>query len=148
MAVDRRFTETLQMALGASESPAWQLLVDDALEAFVAVDESGVILEFNRAAARLFGREREDAVGRGLGEVLVPPRLRSGHRARLERAVGPGRAELVGRRIEMPAVRGDGTELRVEYVVIQLTDSPPCSEPSCTTSRNPGGCARPCTTVP
>ncbi len=53
------------------------------------------------------------------------PGCRSGHRARFERAVGPRREDLVGRRIEMPAVRGDGTELRVEYVVTQLADSPP-----------------------
>ena len=113
------------MGTGGREALAWQQLVDEALDAFVAVDGRGVIVEFNPAAARLFGRERGEVLGRTLGEVLVPPRILSGHPARFARAVGPGRAELVGRRIEMPALRADGRELRVEFAVTLLADSPP-----------------------
>src|SRR4029078_3379176 len=100
------------MGTGGRKALAWQQLVDEALDAFVAVDGSGVIVEFHPAAAPLFRRERGDVMGRTLGEVLVPPRILSGHPARFARAVGPGRAELVGRRLEMAALLGHGPELR------------------------------------
>ncbi len=113
------------MGAGGREALAWQQVVDEALDAFIAVDGRGVIVEFNPAAARLFLRDRAEVLGRTMGEVLVPPRLRNGHPARFARAVGPGRQELVGRRMERPALRADGRELRVEFVVSVLADSPP-----------------------
>src|SRR4051812_44628537 len=46
-------------------------IVDAALDAIVTIDHESRILEFNRAAELVFGRSRDDVVGRDLAEVII-----------------------------------------------------------------------------
>ena len=61
-----------------------------------------IVLELNPAAERTFGYAREDAVGRELAELIVPPELRDAHRAGLGRHIATGEHTLLGRRLERP----------------------------------------------
>jgi integral membrane sensor domain MASE1 len=55
-------------------------ILESALDAIVGMDHQGIIIEFNPAAERTFGYSREEAVGRELAALLIPPRLRDSHR--------------------------------------------------------------------
>jgi PAS domain S-box-containing protein len=55
-----------------------QTIVDNSLDAIVVADLDGHIVEFNRAAERIFGYSREAALGRPMGELIVPDPLRTG----------------------------------------------------------------------
>lgn len=92
-------------------------LVESALDAIVSMGADGIVLEWNPAAERTFGYTRADAVGRELAELIVPPGLRDAHRAGLRRHVATGEHSLLGRRLEMTAVRADGAELPVELTI-------------------------------
>ena len=92
-------------------------LLESALDAIVSMGADGVVLEWNPAAERTFGYAREQAVGRELGELIVPPELRDAHRAGLSRHVATGEHTLLGRRLEMTAVRADGAVLPVELTI-------------------------------
>ncbi len=54
-------------------------LFEAAVLALVVVDRGGVIVLVNAAAQALFGYRREELLGERL-EILVPERLRAGHR--------------------------------------------------------------------
>lgn len=100
-------------------------LVTSALDALVAMDDQGLITDFNPAAERIFGYERGEAIGRKLGDLIVPPSLRAAHEAGLARLVATGSSRIVGRRLELSAMRADGSEFPIELVVTQLSDAPP-----------------------
>ena len=54
---------------------------------------------------------------RPMSEVVVPARLRASHEAGLRRCRDTGEGPLLDRRFELPALRGDGTEITIELVV-------------------------------
>src|SRR5207248_3325945 len=60
-------------------------VMEAALDAIVLMDQEGRITEFNTAAERTFGYERDEVIGRSLAEKLVPPLWRDRHRRALER---------------------------------------------------------------
>lgn len=101
-------------------------MVSAALDCVISIDASGCILEFNPAASMTFGISREDAIGRELAALIVPEELRERHRAALRRCVETGEGRILGKRLEMPAVRADGTGFPVELAVtrVRTTERP------------------------
>ncbi|MFG6432558.1 PAS domain-containing hybrid sensor histidine kinase/response regulator [Roseateles sp. LYH14W] len=92
-------------------------IFDNAMAALVSTDETGHVVEFNPAAAAMFGLTREQALGRSVAEVMIPPRLRPMHDAGMARVTAGGEQRVMGRRVEMPALRADGSEFPVEMVL-------------------------------
>jgi two-component system phosphate regulon sensor histidine kinase PhoR len=91
-------------------------------EAYVAMDESGVITAWNREAEKLFGWPEHEAVGRTVEETLVPERLRADHRKGLKRYLGTGEGPVLDQRLELPALRHDGDEVQVELTISALEE--------------------------
>jgi PAS domain S-box-containing protein len=89
-------------------------ILETALDAIIAMDRHGQITEFNPAAARLFGYDSKDIISKSFADTILPERLRDAHRRELERYLQSGGAEVVGRLVEMPAMRRDGSEVDVE----------------------------------
>jgi PAS domain S-box-containing protein len=83
-------------ALRASEART-RAIVDTALDCIVAMDHEGRIVEWNPAAERVFGHQREQALGRELAALIIPPALREAHCQGLARYLETG---------EGPADRG------------------------------------------
>ena len=92
-------------------------MLDVAFDSVVTMDDRGVVLSANRAAERLFGYAAADMVGREVAELIIPPALREAHRDGLSRYLKTGRGPVVGRRVELTAMRADGSEFPVELVV-------------------------------
>lgn len=59
-------------ALQALEHLSREVL-DSSVDSYAGMDSSGRVLEWNRAASQTFGWSREEAVGRLLTELIVPP---------------------------------------------------------------------------
>ena len=49
-------------------------LLDSALDCIISMDAKGRVLEFNRAAERVFGYSRDEALGQELASLIIPPR--------------------------------------------------------------------------
>ena len=64
-------------------------MLEAALDAIVTMDGDGRVVDFNAAAERTFGWDREEARGRVLSELIVPPELRDASRRRPWRATWP-----------------------------------------------------------
>jgi PAS domain S-box-containing protein len=78
------------------------------------------VLEFNPAAERTFGYKADEAVGRDMGELIVPPALRERHREGFARCVQTGDGQLLDRRIEITGMRADGSEFPVELTITRI----------------------------
>jgi len=101
-------------------------ILDSALDCIVTIDHAGRITEFNPAAERTFGYRRDEVVGKPLADVIIPAWLREEHRRGLARYVATGETRVLGSRIEMTAVRADGTEFPVELAITRIPmEGPP-----------------------
>jgi PAS domain S-box-containing protein len=92
-------------------------VLETALDAIVVIDDDGNVIEFNPAAERMFGYARAEALGRDLGTLVVPPALREAHWAGISRYLRDRTPHMIGRRVEISAVRSDGSEFPVELVI-------------------------------
>ncbi len=97
--------------------------VDAAPDAIISMDHAGRILEFNPAAERIFGRRREDALGRDLAGLVIPPDLRERHRRALEHYLASGESRVLGRPVEMPGLRSDGSTFPVELTIARISST-------------------------
>jgi PAS domain S-box-containing protein len=95
-------------------------ILNSALECIVTIDHEGCITEFNPAAERTFGYRRDEVLGQQLADVIVPPALRGGHRQGFARYLATGEARVLGKRIEMTAVRVDGSEFPTELAITRI----------------------------
>jgi PAS domain S-box-containing protein len=101
-------------------------MLDSSLDCVVAIDHEGCITEFNPAAEQTLGYSRNDVVGRYLADVIIPPSLREKHRTGFSRHLATGESRVLGRRLEMIALRADGTEIPVELTITRIPqDGPP-----------------------
>lgn len=95
-------------------------VVDLALDSIITIDHRGRILEFNPAAERTFGYRRDDVIGRPMAELIVPPSLRAAHYAGLERYLATGEAHVLGKRLQLEAMRADGTVFPIELAIMRV----------------------------
>ncbi|HVL54317.1 MAG TPA: ATP-binding protein [Vitreimonas sp.] len=106
-------------ALAASDARKAGVLAG-AVDAIVTSDADGRIEEFNPAAERLFQCSREEAVGRLVADLLVPPELRQQHVAGLAAYIETGRPRILGQRIRTTALRAGDTRVPVELTVTEV----------------------------
>lgn len=97
-----------------------ELVLDHAHDAVVWLDERGRVTYWNPSSERVFGYRRDEALGRSVAELIIPERFRAAHRAGIERFLSDGTGSILDRRIEMTALRSDGTEFPVEMTISAL----------------------------
>ena len=97
-----------------------QMFLDSALDAVIGMDESGRVIDWNRQAERLFGYSREQALGREVAELIVPPKHREAHCHGMARFVKTGIPTIIGKRVEALGMRADGSEFPLELAVTAL----------------------------
>jgi PAS domain S-box-containing protein len=95
-------------------------ILESALDAIISIDHEGTIVEFNAAAEKVFGYSRAEVLGRQLAETIIPPSLRERHRRGVAHYLATGEGPVLGKRIEMPAMRANGTEFPVELAVTRI----------------------------
>jgi diguanylate cyclase (GGDEF)-like protein/PAS domain S-box-containing protein len=97
-------------------------ILNSAHEAFISMNEDGEIVEWSSQAERDFGWAREEAIGRQLAETILPSEDREHYEPGLRRMLG-GDHRILGRRIEITAVRRNGIRFPVELSFSMLATS-------------------------
>ncbi len=83
-------------------------------DGIAVLDSTGSIVEWNEAAERLFGFERQQIIGRELAGTIFPEHLQPALRAVLIRQLSDYESPVAQRQLELAAIRGDGQELPVD----------------------------------
>ncbi len=96
-------------------------IIDATVDAVITLDAEGRVREFNAAAERMFGFRRDAVIGKELAPLVVPEALREAHRSGLARAVARGESTIVGRPVELTAMRADGSEFPAEITISRLS---------------------------
>ncbi|RYF40114.1 MAG: PAS domain-containing sensor histidine kinase [Comamonadaceae bacterium] len=111
-------------ALMASEA-RYRDIVESAFDAIVTIDHENRITEFNPAAQQIFGFSREQVIGRDLAETIIPPAMREAHRQGVRRHRNSATAPRIGGRLELIALRADGSRFPVELTVSRVRGMDP-----------------------
>ena len=101
---------------------AWHQIAEASLDAFLVVAGDGTIVQANSAAARLFQWPRDELIGASL-DVLLPARVRAGHRATLAGYVADPHGRPLRHPPELVVVRRDGAEIPVDISMTPLATS-------------------------
>ncbi|MBM0104645.1 CHASE domain-containing protein [Steroidobacter sp. S1-65] len=87
-------------------------ILENSLEVFIVIDEQDRILEWNKQAVHTFGWTKSEVLGRQLADIIVPERMREAHMEAV-RKFHTRPHTVLGKRVEMPALRKDGVEIVV-----------------------------------
>jgi PAS domain S-box-containing protein len=92
-------------------------ILNTVLDAVVVMDRAGKVRAWNAHAEAIFGWTADEAIGRNLDELIIPPALRQAHRRGLDRFNTEGVGRIIDRRVELTALRKDGAEFPVELSI-------------------------------
>jgi len=96
------------------------MVIENANDAYVCIDHAGVISAWNRQAEQTFGWSAQEAIGRRLDEMIIPPQMRESHCTGMKRYLTTGEQHVLNQRIELTALRRNGETLPVEVRVTAL----------------------------
>ncbi len=94
-----------------------QDVIDSSLDAVIVMDESGTITHWNSRGYAMFGWSTEEAVGQRFSSLIVPPRYRKAYEQGRRQLLATGKGTVMSKRIEIEALRRDGSELFVELAI-------------------------------
>jgi PAS domain S-box-containing protein len=115
----RRTRKRAEAALRESEARKAAIL-DSVIDCIITMDTDGIVIELNSAAARTFGYAKAEAIGRSLADLIVPARFRDRYRSVLARCLATGDGSLLGKLVEIMAMRSDGSEIPVELAITAI----------------------------
>ena len=113
-------TAKLQADIQAEQMAA---TVSASLDGIIIINLNGCIVEFSESAERIFGYKKDDILGQNMANLIVPDRYREAHNAGMKRMRETGKANILGQRIEIEAVRADGEEFMSELAISRSRSS-------------------------
>ena len=116
--LERDLAQTRAAELASSEARQ-RAILEAALDAVISIDRRACVTYVNSAFEHIFGYRADEVIGRELAEAVIPPSLREAHRQGLARYLATGQQRVLDRRIEMTAMRADGSEFPVEIAITQ-----------------------------
>lgn len=120
--LDRGERKAVEVALREGQETLRKIL-DSALSAVITIDASGIVTDWRGSSEAIFGWSADEAVGRPLADLIVPPRYHEAHHAGMERYLRTSEAHVLNQRLELEAVRKDGTEIPVELIIAAITSA-------------------------
>ncbi|MBI4756589.1 MAG: PAS domain S-box protein [Betaproteobacteria bacterium] len=100
-------------ALLRENEERWRGLMEHLPAAIIGYGPDGIARYWNRAAEALYGYSAAEAVGRYLGELIVPPELQDGFRQALDAAAASGESGEFMPAGEVSLLRKDGERVFV-----------------------------------
>lgn len=114
-----REREQFKQELLASEERA-RLVLDNSLDAIINIDHIGMVTEWSHAAVQIFGYQRDEAIGQDLAQLIIPEIDREAHHQGMRRVLTTHHTKMIGKRVEVNALRKDGSEFPVEMTIAQI----------------------------
>ncbi len=116
--IHRRISDVAKLEQALAESQARKrAILESSLDPIITINHEGIITEFNRAAEQTFGYSRDKIIGTKPTDVLFSAGMAAGEQQRIERYLSAGEGSLLGRRVEVSAVRANGESFPAEMAM-------------------------------
>ncbi|MCP4254310.1 MAG: PAS domain S-box protein [Candidatus Scalindua sp.] len=90
-------------------------ITSSAYDTIIMVNDEGKISFWNEAAARMFGRSREEVVGKDLHKLIVPERYYDVFKKHMDTFRQGGTGPTIKKTLVLPGLRKDGTEFLADH---------------------------------
>ncbi|OYX34931.1 MAG: hypothetical protein B7Y99_04720 [Caulobacterales bacterium 32-69-10] len=103
-----RHRSALALAELAEQKAVLQSILDTGPDAMLVIDGGGVVSSFSPAAEQLFGWTAAEVIGSNVS-MLMPAPYQGEHNGYIERYLGTGERQIIGKSREVKGLRKDGT---------------------------------------
>jgi len=103
----------------AADQRRFRAILETAYDGFVAIDRHGRITDWNAQAARIFGLDAPEAIGRP-AELLLPEERRAAFRSAFDAFARGGAGPVAGQPTETEVLHASGRRVPVELAVALL----------------------------
>jgi len=93
------------------------VVLENSLDAFIAINNKGKIIRWNQQATEIFGWSENEVTGKSLDQFTVPRGKKTAYRKGIKRVLETGESLLLNRRIEIDAQHRDGHTFPVEITI-------------------------------
>jgi serine/threonine-protein kinase len=94
-----------------------EAMIESALDAVIMIDHLGDVIQFNPSAEAIFGYSRQEVLNNSLADFIIPERYREGHRRGMAHFLATGEGPVIGKRLEIQAIRKGGEEFQCELTI-------------------------------
>lgn len=91
-------------------------IIDTAKNGIIVINSKGVITEFSPAAQQTFGYSSNEIIGKNISQLMPSP-YDTEHDTYIQKYMDTSIAKVVGKQVEVPAKRKDGSEFPMEIAV-------------------------------
>ncbi|MBZ0109962.1 MAG: PAS domain S-box protein [Candidatus Scalindua rubra] len=92
----------------------FRMISASAQDAIIMLDNDERISYWNDAAEKIFDYSREEVIKEQIHKLIIPEKLREAHLNGFERFKETGQGHIIGKRVEVSAIRKDGREFPIE----------------------------------
>lgn len=94
-------------------------ILETAKDGIILLDQSGIILDWNKQAEQILKVTKEETLGRSIYS-LVPSKLREAVRVSVKDYIEGGQGRLINKRVETAITRKDESIIYVEFTIIAI----------------------------
>lgn len=120
-ALDALKNEIAQRALteAAIRDNEWRtrMIIESSYDAFIAIDQRGIVTDWNLQAEMTFGWSRQEALGQALAALIIPAPLREAHTRGMQHFLRTGEGAVLNKPIELTGLRRGGEEFPLEITI-------------------------------
>jgi len=92
-------------------------VINSALSAVLVINSAGEVVDWNTRAEQMFGRTRQEVIGKKLAEIIIPLRYRDAHERGMKHFLATGEGPALNQVLELSALRRNGDEFPVELSI-------------------------------
>ncbi|QEL26701.1 PAS domain S-box protein [Bosea sp. F3-2] len=96
-------------------------IVSTALDGIVVIGDEGTVVDYNPAAEAIFGYPKAEVIGRSISDLIIPPEFRAAHAEGMKRYLTTGESRILGRRLQLEALRADSRRIPIELAITDVT---------------------------
>lgn len=92
-------------------------LLESAPDSVLGMDVEGMVTDWNLGAERILGWTREEALGKRMSDLIIPPKYREAHEKGMRKTLETGVARVINRIIEIEAQHKSGEIFPIELSI-------------------------------
>ena len=99
----------------------YRAITETSIDAIITSDANDTVLTWNKGAEQIFGYTPEEIIGKRV-ITIIPERYRARHLNGIKRFLSTGEKHLIDNKIELEALKKDGTEIPIELSLSTWAD--------------------------